>query len=368
MIHGGLHLSFDNELPSNHVIVQNCCLRSDKFLSQINQPFWKNSDLQTLRTLNKKDIWDPGCANCQQLEDTHNVSFRQGTNQGLGIFSKTDLTGPSRIDLKFDISCNLACRTCGTHSSTFWQKHLKNHGLWKNSISAPRRKQDVIAALQNLDLSNLKQLVFCGGETLLGQEYWDVANWLGDNVTNAKQQLTLCFQTNGTQTIDTKNFKIIDKFHLVKLHISLDGVENQFEYLRWPALWNQVVDNIFLLKETLPTNVMFVIEETISIFNLFYMQKLQTWIQSNFTTNREGDVVNHTRHLANGLFSLEGLSEEYVTSMQKSPFNDLISKTWSENPEKINKMLHNIKQFDQLRNQDFGKYFPEVQQFYSRFL
>jgi hypothetical protein len=100
----------------------------------------------------------------------------------------------------------------------------------------------------------------------------------------------LCFQTNGTQPIHPKNFETIEKFHLVKLHISLDGVGNRFEYLRWPANWRQVTDNILDLRKTLPGNVMFVIEETVSIFNLLYINELESWVKQNFTTNREGDV------------------------------------------------------------------------------
>jgi sulfatase maturation enzyme AslB (radical SAM superfamily) len=125
----------------------------------------------------------------------------------------------------------------------------------ESPISVPGKKNQVIDALSKLDLSNLRQLVFCGGETLLGQEYWDVAKWLADHVPNAKQQLTLCFQTNGTQPVRPENFDIIEKFYLVKLHISLDGIQDRFEYLRWPASWNQVTDNILNLRETLPGNV-----------------------------------------------------------------------------------------------------------------
>jgi hypothetical protein len=182
MIHGGLTLDFKSNLPVNQAYTNHCCLRQHKWTTNTTQPFWHNSKLQPLRDLNKKNLWDSGCANCQRLEATDNLSFRQGMNQGLGIYSMTDLPGPARIDLMFDISCNLACRICSPESSTLWQKHLKDHGLWNAPISAPRRKQEVIEALQNLDLSNLKQLVFCGGETLLGQEYWDVAAWLAGRV------------------------------------------------------------------------------------------------------------------------------------------------------------------------------------------
>jgi organic radical activating enzyme len=364
MIHGGLHLDFKPAIPQ----VQHCCLRPTPFQTDTNTDFWNDNRFTLLREKNKSNTWDLGCSNCQRLENSGHISMRQGMNHGLGIQGKTNLTGPARIDLMFDISCNLACRTCGTEASTFWQKHLKEHGQWPQPIFNPRGHDEVIHSLQQLDLSNLRQVVFCGGETMLGQSYWNIANWLADHVPNAKRQLFVNFQTNGTQPIQDKNYKIIEKLHGVKMHISLDGVGERFEYLRWPAVWNQVADNILQIKETAPSNVMFLIEETISIFNLWYTNELSEWVQQNFKTNQEGDITNHTKHLAMGIFSLERCSQEYVSAMQQSNDRHLILSTWKENTQKINDMISEIKKFDQFRSQSFVKTFPEVAEFYRKFL
>ena len=363
MIHGGLEIDFKNAQPT----VQHCCLRRDGFPVDIKTDYWKDPNFILLREQNKQNIWSPGCKNCQHLESAGQTSFRLGMTHGLGV-SGYDLSGPARIDLMADISCNLACRTCGTHSSTFWQKHLKVHNQWDKPIESPQHYSKIISALSKLDLSNLRMLVFCGGETLLGQAYWEVAKWLADNVPNAKQQLTLCFQTNGTQPIHPRHYELIDRFHLVRLHISLDGINERFEYLRWPANWNQVVDNIMQVRELAPSNTMFLIEETISIFNLWYSNEVSRWAENNFTTNREGDPINHTKHLAKGIFSLAACSQEYISAIQQTELKNLISNDWKENPASINKMIGEIKKFDNFRNQSFEKTFPDVAEFYSRFL
>ena len=362
MIHGGLTLDFKH-IPTGGA--SHCCLRKGLFPIDINTNFWEHSDFVNLRNLNKRNIWDSGCHNCETLELTHQPSMRTGMNTGLGMLGQTDLDGPARIDLMFDISCNLACRICSPEFSTFWQKHLTDNGLRKDPVYSAKNKDKVITALSNIDLSNLKQLVFCGGETLLGREYWEVTKWLADNYAwHVKEQLTLCFQTNGTQPIPEKYFDLIERFHLVKLHISLDGAADKFEYQRWPASWNQVIDNILNLREQLPGNVMFVVEETVSIFNLFYQSELDTWIKNNFATNREGDTVNHTRHLAEGNFKLNNITDEYAKEVDQS----YLAPGWKENPEEIRKMLKEIEKFDLLRNQSFAEVFPEVKQFYHRYL
>jgi len=138
--------------------------------------------------------------------------------------------------------------------------------------------------------------------------------------------------------------------------------------LRWPATWNQVTDNILQIKQTAPSNVMFLIEETISIFNLWYSNELAQWVQQHFTTDREGDAVNHTKHLAIGDFPVANCSTEYVAAMQGKSDRHLIPLNWSENPVQIRNMIRRIKKFDQLRNQSFEKTFPELANFYARFL
>ena len=363
MIHGGLHIYFKR----GQLAVKHCCLRDDGFLVDINTDYWNDSGFSMLIEQNKQNVWAKGCENCQRLEASGQVSFRSGMQQGLGV-SGYDLSGPSRIDISGDTNCNLACRTCSPNASTFWQKHLKTHGEWSKPVESPAQYDNIILALKKLDLSNLRMVVFCGGETMLGQSYWSIASWLADNVPNAKQQLTLCFQTNGTQSVSPKHYELVERFHLVKLHISLDGINERFEYLRWPAEWNQVVDNIFEIRELAPSNMMFLIEETISIFNLWYTDDLSQWVKDNFSINREGDQVNHTKHLAYGIFSLAACSQEYVSAMSPSNQRHLIPQSWHENPDSINRMIREIKKFDNFRNQSFEKTFPKVAEFYTRFL
>lgn len=363
MIHGGLNLDFKHQ---SHVKAQHCCLRKDLWKLDDNN-LWAHRNFISLREINQKNQWAPGCDNCEKLEKAGLTSFRNGMNAGLNILGQTNLKGPSRIDLMFDISCNLACRTCGPESSTLWQKHLKEINEWNTPIFTPRNRHDVIAHLQQLDLTNLKQVVFCGGETLLGQEYWHVTEWLADNVPNAKQQLTICFQTNGTQPITQKNYDVIGKLHLVKLHVSIDSIGTKFEYLRWPASWNQVVDNIQNIRATCPSNVMFVIEETISIFNVVYLDETESWVKEHFHCNREGDVINHTRHLAHGIFSLAHASQELADLTIGTQYANLISRDWNENVEKISFLLMQIKKFDAIRKQSFKQIFPKVYDAYHRF-
>lgn len=363
MIHGGLSLTLLDNTP----YLKSCCLRNDPSPISDNRLVWNHPSLTNLRRVNQSDQWDPGCSNCENLEKSGLVSMRQGNNFGFNKYSETDFSGPIRIDIMFDSSCNLACRTCGPNNSTFWQKHLKENGRWTDKISSPKMKNDVIEILDKLDLSNLRQVVFNGGETLLGQEYWDLAGWLVDQVPNSKENLDISFQTNGTQSIDRRNHRIIENLRLFNLHVSLDGVGEKFEYLRWPASWNQVTDNILELQETLPDNAHFLIEQTISVFNVLYLDEIKRWINENFPMNRDNYPVICTDHLANGIYGLENASTELVEKVKEKSLGSLINPGWSENPDRIYWMMQEIQEIDSYRQQDFRKFFPEMAEAYRRF-
>jgi hypothetical protein len=366
MIHGGLNINL--KVQANKLYYNQCCLSTTELaLPEDPKLLWNSAPLQKIRQTNSENRWLDGCSQCQHLESAGLKSFRQSMIEGIG--TGENLSGPKRIDLLFDRSCNLACRTCGAESSTFWEKHLRDNKLPVRVTFNENNNIDTIKSiLETLDLSNVEQIQFCGGETLMGNTYWKTAQLLSELIPNAKDKVLLGFQTNGTQPVDEKYYKLIEKFKLVKLMISLDGTHDRFDYLRWPAEWNQVVDNIFNLREKLPGNVMFFVQECTSNLNLFYFNEVGNWVNKNFNTNRFGDQVDYTTQLANHPYlNVNTITQEYVDAIKDTTVFQFISPDWKENPAKIKEFIRETEKFDQLRGQDWKKTFPEVANFYSRY-
>lgn len=364
MIHGGLNINFkdkDETLGVNH-----CCL-STAPLIPMNTNIWDQDNFYPIRKNNEKNHWDPGCWECQQIEAGGAKSFRKSMLEHFG--QKQNLSGPIRIDFLFDRSCNLACTICDPQSSTYWQQYLKQNHFAAPSFTNASNVDKVIDALQSLDLSNLEQVQFCGGETLMGTAYWKVAEALSRIVPNADKKLLVGFQTNGTQPVHEKHYEIIQKFKQVKFFISIDGIDKRFNYLRWPGDWNQVCTNIYQLRETLPPNVMFMVQETLSNFNLFYSGEVSAWIDNNFATNRVTDPVEHSQQLAyHELLGIDAITQEYADAISNQNTRNMLPSDWQENPVKIRKMLLETAKHDQARAQDWKIAFPEIVQYYSRYL
>lgn len=366
MIHGGLNIMLKG--PGNDLRFNQCCLST----TQLDIPadpssIWQHISLQNIRKTNDENIWLDGCWQCQHIERAGIKSFRQSMIEAFGV--EKNLSGPRRIDFLFDRSCNLACRTCGAHSSTFWEKHLKDNNLLYKIVNTPTDNFSKIKkVLETSDLSNLKQAQFCGGETLMGNSYWNTAQLLAELVPNAKDNLLLGFQTNGTQSIDKKYYSLIEKFKLVKLMISIDGTKDRFEYLRWPANWNQVVDNILNLRDSLPGNVMFYIQETTSCLNLLHFGEVGDWVSHNFNTNNYGDQTDHSTQLAmHAYLNVNNITQEYVDAIKHTNKFQFLRADWVEDPIKIKEFIRETEKFDRIRGQDWKKTFPEVAQFYSRY-
>ena len=364
MIHNGLNIDYratDRTLRFNH-----CCLSTTPHSTNTNTNIWSSDFFVSLREKNNQGVWDDGCWECKHLEKSGNNSFRLSMIDKFGI--KENVSGPRRIDLLFDRSCNLACRICGPNSSTLWQQELKQLNYYDIKYSNDSTANDIIDVLSTLDLSNLEMVQFCGGETLLGNTYWKVAQYIADTVPNVDKQLTIGFQTNGTQPIDSKYYDLIEKFHLVKILVSIDGIKERFNYLRWPGNWNQVSDNILNLKEVLPVNVMFVVQETLCNFNLFYSEEVSNWLKTNFNKNRLGDIINHSKQLAmHDYLGIDVITEEYANAISNRDVFNMLPPNWTENPIKIKKMLEQTAIFDEKRGQNWRDVFPEIAEYYSRY-
>ena len=365
MIHGGLNINFKNN--NGELGINQCCLSTEPLMSLDNDKIWKNLKFTSLREVNNQNQWDPNCWECRQIEAGGLKSFRKSMLEHYG--KKYNLSGPLRIDFLFDRGCNLACTICGPESSTLWQQYLKQNNMSYTNLNNSTDVDKVISALKTLDLSNLEQVHFCGGETLLGTSYWKLAEALAELVPDAGKKLLVGFQTNGTQSINPKYYKIIEKFHLVKIFISIDGVEQKFNYLRWPGDWNQITQNIMQMREKLPVNVMFCITETLSNFSLFYSGEVAAWIKNNFHANRLGDIVEHSQQLAvHNLLGIDAITEEYAQVIKDRNTKQMLPNNWKENPSKIKKMLSETEKHDQIRGQNWKNTFPEIVQYYSRYL
>jgi hypothetical protein len=132
--------------------------------------------------------------------------------------------------------------------------------------------------------------------------------------------------------------------------------------------WNQVVDNIFTIREKIPGNVLFYIQECTSNLIMLYFGEVKNWVAKHFNTNRFGDQTDYSTQLAvHSYLDVNVITTEYFDSIKNTEMSQFLRPGWQESPEKIRKFIAETEKFDKLRGQNWKETFPEVANFYSRY-
>ena len=171
------------------------------------------------------------------------------------------LTAPSWLQLDVGNICNLKCRMCCGYSSSRIDADAV-HRQWNGTAPAGGEKlptgkrwfEDKSFIRNELfrDPKEIKQLEFLGGETLLIKEIGDILECLID--AGVADSILLMATTNGT-VVNSPWLALAQEFQELRLNVSVDGVDEYYEYIRYPAIWSAVTRNIELLRKQERTHV-----------------------------------------------------------------------------------------------------------------
>lgn len=354
-----IHNNLSIKLTTNGVLVKACCWEKNPTLINDLNNLWQTKKLQDLRELNKQDKLDPlACKQCIYMEQNGDSSRRTGVNQYYNS-TDTDLAGPRGLEIEIDYTCNIACVYCGPQVSTQWRLELNSP---KKQFPIRMETPDIIKLLDGLDLSNLDNIHFYGGDPLFTNTHEVVLNYLDQRV--GLDKIYVWYNTNGTLRVRERVQELWGRCRLVKIFFSIDDVGKRFEYIRYGAVWNEVEDNMLWYKDSMPSNVMFTVQPTLSCLNALHHYELLEWKNKYFSTNREGDVTDLTRHNVFGVFELNAMPLELIEKCLQLNSTD----AWYQNfissfnyAEAKNKRVRNlIADLDARRGCDFRTTFPDL--------
>lgn len=247
-------------LPWIHYSLENngkaslCCISNDD--SEYNDKRNSSAHKEIRRDL-LKGQWPKACNRCQVEESSGGHSYRMGQLKHFPNFTqataRTYGEGPApleSIDIRLGNQCNLACVMCRPSDSTTWISELKDHPLPEEMKSKvrmtipPQPLRDSIIQKIPQDLENLTEVTLGGGEPLLLKDHDLLISHLIE--ANLAKNINLNYHTNLTK-LDDQIFETWNKFKMVTLFVSLDGVEKWAEYVRYPTKWKGLHENINLV-------------------------------------------------------------------------------------------------------------------------
>jgi MoaA/NifB/PqqE/SkfB family radical SAM enzyme len=299
------------------------------------------------------------CSKCIVQEQSNKKSMRLGYLETHG--EETYDPSIQYLDVNIDYTCNLACVTCGPGASTTWRNELGIKGV----DVRPNIDNFIKTKLQTLDLSKLQELRMWGGEPFLTLTHKQILQHLVDHTDVS--QIRLMYNTNGTQRIDQSTRELIEKFKFARISFSIDGIGNQFEYLRYPAKWNEVEENLFWWQKNLPHNCMLSLTVTASILNVLNLDSVYNWHKENFSKSVFGDPIEIYTHQAFGIYGLESMPDAMIKHF-KSQSN--YCQPWIQQLKILGTQQYNLKKVqeelqknDQRRNLNLAEVFPEIAKF-----
>lgn len=343
--------------------VSPCCYYNK--IDTINPNYDLNTQLKKNRDSWESDDVSLHCKICIDHENSGLFSYRQAANNLIPEVTDNIVFLTVAVNKK----CNLACPMCDSNSSSYWyQENIRNKIPQSQNIiqlHADDREGIItdrfINLLTSINLSHLRYLKFGGGEPLMNNTHLEILKLI-PNPENVEVQYTSNFSIMPTEDI----FSVWSNFKLIKWAASLDGIEESFEFLRWPYKWEKFLYFKEKAFATVPTNVMFAVEHTLTPLNIFYFDKFEEWFNEHFFENRLGDKSDFNMHIAFGKLGLEQTPITLREEIYKKYGNDhRISNLVRQTPiTPAQNMIEYLDKLDTFRNTNWRKVFDKVEQFY----
>lgn len=311
------------------------------------------------------------CQICWDKETFADKSLRQWFNKlendNINEINKIKYQ-PLWADIRTSNYCNLQCNMCSTADSSKIQSFIQ-----KNPHMSKYFKQSATGSNQDIDLqtdfSKLKYLKLAGGEPTIDP----YCNKFLDKFINDynASQVELVITTNATKVIPFfKKYK--DKFKKITTILSIDAIGETYNFIRYPAKWKNVKENIsHLLKiKDVDINMNIVLQP----YNLVTVDEWLPFVSDFLNERVEGkvDFLNCTNptHFSTSAMSpaaIETVLEKLVhveknfTNIQPKikELHNLLSN--AEYNHKDNKILKNhLKSISKIRKINYIEKIPEL--------
>ena len=272
-----------------------------------------------------------------------------------------DLT---HVDLRWQNSCNFACVYCGPIYSSSWEREL--------GITVDRPSKSRLLETKEYIFSNvhkLKNVYLAGGEPLLMKENEEFLNLLLEKNPN----VTLRVNTNLSKT-GTKVFDLLCQFKEIHWTVSVESMEQEFEYMRYGGKWDDFLINlnkILALNHKVTLNMVWCLLNYKSIFNCIdFFQNIGFHNNSFVITALYGPPWLDSRQLPNDVLQLiKDIAQEKINQKPGFLLEDGYANIINHINKPFEKDLKNsfikIEELDLRRNIDSSKIFTELYNIYQ---
>lgn len=267
-------------------------------LEEMNNSTW-------LYNITHDDEWPRECSRCRESEELGHTSIRQ---HSIELHQQQTVKDYLLVGGILDNVCNSGCLTCSPECST------KIGSLISNDY--PRF--DNYAKFRQLPQSRIVQLDINGGEPSASKNYSDLLDNLPENLTSIR------LNTNCSRVL-FKLRDIQDSGIAVTVTVSLDGIGDVHDLVRWPIRWENFYRNLMIYREMGLSN--FNTWTTVSALNIGDLDNIieftqQHHIDHSYAFLHQPEVLNvrYKNHLTlphQGKFGIVATGENNQVELDK---------------------------------------------------
>jgi sulfatase maturation enzyme AslB (radical SAM superfamily) len=195
-----------------------------------------------------------GCRKCWTSEDQGWHSLRKGFNKWYGPDTNGQIspTNPIfHVELRPGNFCNLKCIMCSPGASSSIAVERKQHQAKFQAINIHTDGGDIDAFWETKEfeqftdqmLSHARGINITGGEPFIIPEVLKML----DKLLPRRDEIYLSFNTNLTR-LGPRLIAQLKQFKNLTIHISLEGVGDINDYVRYPSRWADIDRNVKLLQ------------------------------------------------------------------------------------------------------------------------
>ena len=357
----GLRINTNGECTS-------CCLQTVNYKNENNETLnirrntfdeiINSSSAKQIRENLKQGKRDINCRQCWSLEDAGLQSKRLLDNHhraGEGLL----------LDLCMGTTCNIKCRTCGPESSAQWNKEYWDINKSYNEISTYKDYKGFLKTFNDAfdedslvwkELENNKKDIrwidMYGGEPMMMKKQWKFLEQLIED--DLAKNISLHYNTNGTIWDDEK-YNILKEFKHISIDFSIDGIKDRYEFMRHPAVWEEVIQNMETIKNIKDFKCQ--IAHTVSTLNVWYINEIYMWFKGwDIYLNMvhgppEYNISNIPEDIKKVITEKIGIKEKY------QPVLDFMNSKISN--FNFQSFIDKTKQHDNYRGENYNAVFPE---------
>lgn len=384
------------------------------------------SEMEDLRRALLKGEKHPACSTCWKIEGNGSAdSYRMHSKPIYASAEQDNLIEDPKlqsIDLIVGEHCNLRCRMCGPGLSNSlrkdyklfvdnnistefipgfeWKQHQEEYSdkvednidqkdiddtEWnKNYIDKKGHikswawvnedNQQWQSVIDNIH--NIRHIKATGGETTITKSWVEFVDYAIE--TEASKKMILEFHTNATKFTDAlvKKFSHFEKVHI---NLSIDSIEKNYEYLRYPMTWEGLtrsLNNLYLKSSNRGViNLSTSFNPVISILNVSLLPSIVEYWEQNIKykyTNFDASFFADTVYPDHRGISIKYLSPEIknrllrdYTVLQANNKNIMIQsilsalgrwKDYEPSDEDLLRLYNEVNAFDVIRNQSYRDY------------